>query len=96
MRPVCPKCRAEGLDTDCADRLTPKGRRLSDEQPYYYEVTFTFPVTPPPTDDIADPIEHANRQRERWLEDPATLINLLVDAAIDEDFQFRVTPIFGS
>lgn len=94
MKPVCPKCRAQGLSTDCADRLLPKRQGTMDEQ-YELEVTFTFP-TLGPIGAGTEANTTATDLRERWLEDPNLLVGALCDAVFDEDFSLRITPVFGS
>lgn len=85
-RPVCPKCRALGLDHDCADQLV---MHPQDTQ-YALEVTVRF-IAPVTSSRPLDPVEMATYMREQWLMDEAQLADVLVEA-LDGDFDLDVAP----
>lgn len=85
---LCPKCRALGLTTDCADRLT----MHPDDEEYELEVTMRFAVPVTSSLDL-DPVEMATRMREKWINDEGLLKDVL-DDAVDEDYDLTVRPVF--
>lgn len=95
-KPLCPKCRALGLETDCTDRMIhahAKQRSMNGEDlDYRLEVTVVFDV--PVTSTLPlDPFEMATRMRETWMDDDIEFTKLLADVP-DLDYDLRVVPVF--
>lgn len=90
----CPKCRALGLSTDCTDRINhanPRERTMNsfeDDERQELQVTISFPV-PIFSDPTMGIREHATAMRDRWIEDPGELLELIRDVGDDYDLQVK-------
>lgn len=64
------------------------------DTPYEVEVTLTFSTLAPPNS-LAEPNELATLMRERWIEEPNTLVTVVIDAILDHDYHLKVLPGYG-
>lgn len=88
----CPKCRALGLDTDCADRLIHGQDSMSQSDGFELEVTLTFTV--PVTSSLPlDPHQMATHMRETWINEESQLQEVLLESVFG-DYDLEVKPTF--
>lgn len=93
MIPLCPKCRALGLSTDCTERLNHEVSTVNYEgDDYELEVTVTFAV--PVTSTLPyGPHEMATHMREQWISEEADLQDVVRDY-VKGEFDLQVKPVF--
>lgn len=96
-QPRCPKCRAEGADTDCLDQLADRYKVKHDvyltEDQYTLEVTFRFDL-PVDADLAPGPHDAATRLWELLAGDEGELRRAL-ELATSTEFDLNVRPVFG-
>lgn len=100
---VCPRCRAEGLSTDCADQITDQKEQDditvrdsndSDQDRYDLDVTYRFTVNVAEVLAIG-PHDAAQRFREQLLDNEDVLADALLAGLNGEEYDIQVRPVFA-